>query len=135
VNVGNQTRYRPADLDEDSTYFFAVTPYDKYGRESQLSKELGPSTIALFQNYPDPFNALTNITFGLLARSRVRICIYNVLGQVVRKVPAAEEYELGVHSVAWDGRDSRDRPVCSGVYLYCLITPTGATARRVILLR
>ena len=135
IEVGNETRYRVSELDPDSTYFFAITAYDAYGVESAFSKELGPTSFALFQNCPNPFNADTRISFGVLSPTHVNVFIYNTLGQLVREMPLAQEYALGVHSVRWDGRDNRHRAVSSGVYLYRLITPTGATARRMILLR
>jgi len=134
VNVGNQTRYTLSCLEEDKTYFFAVTAYDIYGDESDFSKELKPSAFALFQNYPNPFNAATNISFGVLKRSHVKITIYNILGQFVREVTDGE-YTLGVHRVRWDGTDNTHTPVSSGVYFYRMTTDTGAIARKTIGLR
>ena len=134
VDVGNRTRHTLSGLEEDETYFFAVTAYDIYGDESDFSEELKPSTIALFQNYPNPFNAATNISFGVLKRSHVKITIYSILGQLVRKVTDGE-YTLGVHRVQWDGMDSNHTPISSGVYIYRICTGTGYLARKMTVLR
>ena len=48
--------------------------------------------------------------------SKVKICIYNLLGQKVRTL-VDEVQKAGYHEVIWDGRDEFGREVASGVYL------------------
>jgi hypothetical protein len=72
---------------------------------------------ALYNNYPNPFNPTTTISFSLEQKSKVEISIYNVKGQKVRTL-TEEEFIAGKHSVIWDGTDNSDIAVSSGVYLY-----------------
>lgn len=77
-----------------------------------ISEEYG-----LSQNYPNPFNPITSIRFSLPKEERVRIAIYNILGQRVRLL-ANEAFAAGSHAVAWDGRDDGGHLLASGVYIY-----------------
>ena len=72
-----------------------------------------PKTFTLGQNYPNPFNPSTTIPFGVPTRSRIRIEVYNILGQSVAKL-ADNEFQPGFYNVIWDGRAP------SGVYLYAM---------------
>jgi hypothetical protein len=76
-----------------------------------------PTTYALNQNYPNPFNAGTVISFALPEASRVKVTVFNVLGQTVR-VLADNDMEAGVRNVSWDGRDDNGNAASSGVYFY-----------------
>ena len=75
-----------------------------------------PQTFALEQNYPNPFNPETLIRYQLPEAARVRLVIYNTLGQRIR-VLLDERQPPGYHSIRWDGKDERGRNVGTGVYL------------------
>jgi hypothetical protein len=70
-----------------------------------------PGAFVLGQNYPNPFNPSTTISFGLPVRSRVKLEIYNLIGQRVASL-VNEERNAGSYQVAWTPA------VPSGVYLY-----------------
>ena len=72
-----------------------------------------PSTFRLNQNYPNPFNPSTTIQYRLPNRSRVRLCIYNTLGQVVADL-VDEEKPSGLYQAVWNAN------VSSGMYFYRL---------------
>ncbi len=74
----------------------------------------GPQAFALLQNYPNPFNPTTIIKFALPVDSRVKINVYNSLGQLVETL-VYKEMESGYHEIDFDA--SR---LASGVYLYQL---------------
>lgn len=76
-----------------------------------------PESYALDQNYPNPFNAGTVIRFALPEASKVRVSVYNVLGQTVKTL-ADQEMDAGYQSVSWDGRDDNGNVAASGVYFY-----------------
>ncbi len=60
-----------------------------------------PSAYALRQNYPNPFNPTTIIGFALPVESRVRLRVYNLIGQVV-DVLADGTLGAGEQRVEWD---------------------------------
>jgi hypothetical protein len=89
---------------------------------------------ALGQNYPNPFNPETQIVYGLPEAGRVRLTVYNALGQAVRTL-VDEARGPGRHAVRWDGRDEAGRAVSSGVYLYRIQAGGFEAVRRMVLLK
>ena len=75
----------------------------------------GPSLedYSLSQNFPNPFNPLTTIRFGIPTRSRVHLTIYNLLGQRVAEL-VNEEIGAGYGERSWNAN------VSSGLYFYRL---------------
>ena len=93
-----------------------------------------PKTFSLSQNFPNPFNTETVITFSLSRSGNVKIEIFNILGQKVRDL-VDEELSAGYKQVVWDGRDNAGKTVASGVYLYQLKAGGFTEAKRMILLK
>jgi hypothetical protein len=93
-----------------------------------------PTTFALYQNIPNPFNPVTTIRFDLPVRSHVRLAVYNVKGQLIR-VLLDEQLEAGRTEVMWDGRDAAGRGVASGIYFCHLQAAAFNESRKMILLR
>jgi hypothetical protein len=71
-------------------------------------------TFQLKQNFPNPFNPTTIISYQVSAVSMVTLVIYDVLGREVSTLVNGE-VQPGVHSVKWDATS-----LSSGVYLYRL---------------
>jgi hypothetical protein len=88
------------------------------------------SAFALHPNYPNPFNAETNIQFDVAEATRLTITAYNVLGREVRRL-ADGFYPVGEHGVRFDASG-----LSSGVYLLRLETASGfSDVRRMTLLK
>ncbi|MFC1683132.1 FlgD immunoglobulin-like domain containing protein, partial [Candidatus Zixiibacteriota bacterium] len=86
--------------------------------DAAWSPEPVPAAFQLGQNFPNPFNATTQIPIFLPSgkRSEVSLRIYNVTGQLVRHLtlPALDDG----HGIAvWDGLDDFGSAVASGLYL------------------
>ncbi len=94
-----------------------------------------PRVFSLLQNYPNPFNPSTTIRFNLKRAARLRLEVYNLLGQRVRTLLAEQTVAAGGHTVQWDGRDDRGKPVPSGVYLYRLASKSFSETRTMALLK
>ncbi len=91
--------------------------------------DLVPTTFALAQNAPNPFNPATTIAFEVPANAGlVTLAIYDVSGRQVRTL-AQESLAPGQHTRTWQGRDDGGRAVASGVYFYKL-TGDGFTQTR-----
>jgi hypothetical protein len=73
-----------------------------------------PSVFALLQNYPNPFNPNTVIQYLIPVDSKVKLEIYNLLGQVVAVLKDGIEL-AGNQSAEWNAAG-----MTSGVYFYKL---------------
>lgn len=88
-----------------------------------------PTSYALDQNYPNPFNPSTTIRYALPQQSRVRLEVFNVLGQRV-KVLVDDVQPAGWHSVTMDGSS-----LASGAYFYVITAGSYTHARSFHLLK
>lgn len=94
----------------------------------------GPSTFALHQNHPNPFNPATKIRYEIPQAGRVGLKILSLLGQEVRTL-VDEEKPAGSAEALWDGRDNFGRRVGSGVYLYRLEAQGLVQTKKMILVQ
>ncbi len=115
-----------------------VGPYDVFqigppitGIISQNTK---PMTFKLFQNYPNPFNPETNLRFTLAHPARVKLEIYNVLGQKVKTL-VDETLLAGEHKVKWDGRNDTGHFLGTGVYFFRISAGDYIKTRKMLLLK
>jgi hypothetical protein len=93
-----------------------------------------PQEFALGQNYPNPFNPTTVIGFALPEDGRVKIEVFNVLGQKITTL--VDQYlTAGYKETGWDGKDSKGRAVGSGIYFYRICTEKFTDVRKMVLLK
>ncbi len=93
-----------------------------------------PHTTKLLNNYPNPFNPETTISFDLKERRDVVIDIYNIRGQKINRIVDGS-YNAGTHSVLWNGDDNKGDKVSSGVYFYKLKAGTYTKSKKMILMK
>lgn len=72
-----------------------------------------PQDFYLGQNFPNPFNGFTRIPFNITESGSIKI--YNTTGSLIRTISISGKY-----SVIWDGRDSENQKVGSGLYFYSI---------------
>ena len=97
-----------------------------------LSLGMRPAGFELGQNYPNPFNPSTIIPYELAAAARVRLEVFNTLGQRMATLVDGEQ-PAGAHRARWNGTDAAGRAVAAGVYLYRLtVDGTSQTGRMVL---
>ncbi|MCK4312654.1 MAG: T9SS type A sorting domain-containing protein [Candidatus Cloacimonetes bacterium] len=71
----------------------------------------------LINNYPNPFNPVTNIAFSLGEPGHITLEVYNIKGEKVRTL-INEVLPANNHVVTWNGVDDNNKSVSSGVYFY-----------------
>jgi 5'-nucleotidase/UDP-sugar diphosphatase len=100
----------------------------------QVSGSAIAGMTATLQNFPNPFNPTTVISFTLPVGVQVRLEVFNLLGQRVRSV--VDEYlEAGYHAVEWNSTDDAGARVASGIYLYRLTAGDVVASKKMVLLK
>jgi hypothetical protein len=74
-----------------------------------------PGAFSLSQNYPNPFNPATFIAYTLPFGGRVRICVYDLQGRLVKTLVDGMQ-SAGLHKTGWNGTDDQGSPMPAGVY-------------------
>ncbi len=94
-----------------------------------------PTRFVLYPNSPNPFNPSTTIRFDVPAGGcRVVIEIFNAQGRLVRKL-WDDPTPAGMHRVAWQGTDHRERRVATGVYFCRLRAPAYTATLKMLLIQ
>ncbi len=93
-----------------------------------------PNSYSLKQNFPNPFNPATTISFSLPEATTVSLEIFNVLGQKIKTL-INSDYPAGQHETVWDGTDETGSKVASGIYLYRLKTDQFSHAKSMVLMK
>lgn len=93
-----------------------------------------PTQISLGPAFPNPFNPSTTISYQIPEAGRVRLRLYDMLGQLVTTL-VDREVAAGKHSVVWDGRNERGEFVATGVYLYRMEVASVVRTKKLVLAR
>jgi len=101
-------------IDDVEIAFEQFTPVA--GRELQYNI---PAEFELSQNFPNPFNPVTEIMYSLPNLTRVKLDVFNLMGQHVKTL-VNEKQTAGKYKVFWNGKDEQGIEVTSGVYFYRL---------------
>ena len=88
-----------------------------------------PISYALRQNFPNPFNPTTSISFALPTRSFVSLKVFDVLGREVSTIVCGE-LQAGTYTRQWNAAN-----LASGVYFYRLQAGTYSDTKKLLLLR
>lgn len=95
----------------------------------QNQNELGFNDFQLYQNYPNPFNPTTRIMYSIPKVSRVKIIVYDILGNEITTLVNEEKYP-GHYNVNFNGMN-----ISSGIYFYRLITKSSSITKKFLLLK
>ncbi len=82
--------------------------------------EAPPPVDTLMQNFPNPFNPLTNINFGLAEHQSIHLMVLSAEGDTLQTL-VQEFLPAGLHTRAWDGRDAEGTLLPNGVYRIRLV--------------
>lgn len=88
-----------------------------------------PTEFVLKPAYPNPFNPVTNIEFGLPITNYVSLVIYDITGRIVTEL-VKSELEAGWHSYKWNAEN-----ISSGLYFVKLTTEKFQQTQKVMLLK
>ena len=102
--------------------------------EFEIYKQLKiPQRFLLHQNFPNPFNPKTMISFETPSESYTSLDIYDIIGNKIINLQKGI-IDAGYHSIYWDGNNIKGKEVPSGIYFYKLSFDKRMITRKMILL-
>ena len=145
INKNNEYFIEDDELEFDTEYFYRVSYYvDDWSDYSdtvsvilefmELDNEQLPIDYALHQNYPNPFNPLTNLSYDLPKDSRVKLTIYNTMGNAVKTL-VSEQQSAGKKILQWDATNDLGQKVSAGLYIYTIKAESFSDTKKMILLK
>lgn len=97
--------------------------------EVDENSEYIPKNYKLFENYPNPFNPQTTISFNVPVESKVKIEIFNLLGASVDLI-LDNFVSAGHHEIKWNAQDR-----ASGFYICRMSTKNFVQSNKILLLK
>jgi hypothetical protein len=97
-------------------------------------EDMLPEVFALHNNYPNPFNPITNIRYDIPEVSDVRIDIYNLAGQRVRTL-VSKQHQPGRYKIQWNATNEFGSPVASGMYIYKIHAKDFVSVKKLLLMK
>ena len=126
-------------------YFYRLKRIDLGGNASyfgplfvDLSKsDYIPRRMFLAQNFPNPFDGITTIKFGIPLQNRndyTKLQVYDATGRLIRTLISAN-LEPGKYSIVWDGKGENGRGCISGVYFSRLNVGNKKATKKMLLIK
>ena len=108
--------------------------FDVIEEQTSVSEDFLPAKFAVYENYPNPFNPATQISFDLTEHSATEVTVWNLLGQKVSTLFAGD-LSAGHHTVTFDGHDANGSLLPSGVYIYRVESGSNVSTKKMMLLK
>ncbi|MCC6396168.1 MAG: T9SS type A sorting domain-containing protein, partial [Bacteroidetes bacterium] len=93
-----------------------------------------PTTFDLAQNYPNPFNPTTTIKYQVPSPVNVEVTVFNILGEKIATL-VNEVQAAGYYTLEWNGRDSRNLALPSGLYFYTMRAGDFSSVKKMMLMK
>jgi len=113
-------------LGENDKASYTYSAESVAGIEEEFDNEF---TFSLYQNYPNPLNPVTKISYSIPEMSPVTIKVYDILGNEVTTL-VNKEQGAGFYEVELDAKG-----LTSGIYFYSLTAGIFTETRKMILMK
>jgi len=111
---------------------YVVTPNGSTSIDE--TTEVLPTSMVMHQNFPNPFNPSTTISFDIQQAGEARLTIVNVRGEVVATL-AQGHIQPGSYQVTWDGKNSQGQTMAAGNYIAILTKGNEQVSRNMLMLK
>jgi hypothetical protein len=93
-----------------------------------------PAEFSIEQNFPNPFNPVTSITFDVAEMDEVSLIVYDLTGKEVTTLVSGT-YAPGTYNVEWNAVNNVGDGIVSGMYIYRYISSEKAITRKMLYLK
>ncbi|MCF7823263.1 MAG: PKD domain-containing protein [Candidatus Marinimicrobia bacterium] len=101
---------------------------------NQATERISLQSHLLLSSYPNPFNAMTTISFSLGSPTDIKLDILDMRGRRVRNLVHGC-VEAGVYHIQWDTRDEQGKEVNSGLYIVRLLGGTQISSMKMLFIK
>lgn len=110
---------------------FVAGYFASEGSSTGIGKEegKGPDEFQLRQNFPNPFNPNTTISYRLPENDHVSLTVYDMLGKRISTL-VNQQQSAGTHSVEFDATE-----LSSGLYIYNVQTGKFVESKKMVLIK
>lgn len=91
--------------------------------------------FGLVSNYPNPFNPSTTIEFNMPEQSKVKVEVFDILGNKVSTLIDNQELSAGQKRIVWNGKNDNGSQMVSGVYIYRITSGKFNVSKKMMLLK
>ena len=124
--------YRLKQVDNDGSF--------EYSNTVEVNTDELPDEFMLGQNFPNPFNPSTKIKFAVRNKSKVRLIVYNVLGNQVAtlfndEAEANKVYEVEFSATGGSASSGNAFALPSGIYIYRLESDSFVESHKMLLIK
>lgn len=81
------------------------------------TKHSTENVFEIYPNYPNPFYNNTTISYRLKKPAQVKVGIYNINGQLVKRIED-DKKTTGFYQLKWNGKNEKGNIVPGGIYFY-----------------
>ena len=113
---------------------FGTPGFINSGYLTSKQKLVTISDFKVFNNYPNPFNPTTTISYELPQHAHVKVTIYNILGNLIKNL-VDEEQSLGYKSIQWNATNNNGQQVSAGVYIYNVEVKNLSYTKKMVLVK
>ena len=106
-----------------------TTGFQIYGLEAGDPISPVPTTYLTASNYPNPFNPVTSISYGLPTSGDVTLKVFDIVGREIATLVNGY-HAAGTYSVGWNAAD-----LPSGIYLYRVTVGSQSFTNRMVLMK
>lgn len=124
-----QLTYEAGNKSTSTVYFDDLRTAVFAPTEVEQENRIVPTEFVLQQNFPNPFNPVTQIKFSVPAASNVKLIVTDILGKEVATL-VNDELAAGNYNVNFDASS-----FSSGVYFYTIITDNFKQSKKMILMK
>ncbi len=135
-------QYKDNGITLGEKYYYRLLEVDLHGEKTEFgplfvdlsTRDLVPRKLYIAQNFPNPFERMTTIKFGIPLKYRdeaARLVIYDVTGRVVKTLISGK-VEPGYYHIAWNGKDKNGKETGAGVFFYRLTVGESNLTKKMI---
>ena len=138
--------FTDTDLEWYTEYFYRVSAnvgyYTDYSNTVSLTLESLdienssnlPESFIVHQNFPNPFNPVTNLSYQLPKEGNVQVVIYDMAGRIVKNL-ILEHQSAGHKTIKWNATNNNGHLVSAGLYIYTVSTRDLKQSRKMLFLK